>query len=177
VAEVNLWGDAIPAWLGAIGTCGATGFAVFIAWHERKRAEKAEAERDELREAAHAGVASRVAGWLEETQREPRNGLDFDRRESWRANVKNASDQAVLNVKAYVVHHDGSQADLLGEWAVVPPLETVYSDAEVMVQGFNEKPYLRLTFEDPAGRRWVRGELGRLSPAPTEEAAPATPDA
>lgn len=161
---VSVWGEAIPQWLAAIGTCAATGFAVWVAYSERKRAKDAERERDGWREAAQAGVASRVAGWMEPTPRPESRGYDFGRRESWRAYVKNAADQAVLNVKAYVVHHDGAYEHLLGEWAVIPPMETVHADEEVVVQQFNEKAYLKLTFEDPAGRGWERGELGRLSP-------------
>lgn len=158
-----MWSEAVPNWLTAVGTIGATAVAVWLAWHERVRAEIAERERDDLREAAQAEVASRVAGWMEPTPREPRRGIDFERRESWRTIVKNASEQAVLNVRAFVVHHDGAEQTALAEWDVIPPLETVEVDRERIVVGYNEKPYLLLRFEDPAGRRWERGELGRLS--------------
>lgn len=166
VSDLSFWGEIAPNWIAAVGTAGATSVAVYLAWQERRRAERAEAERDELREAAVAGVASRVAGWLTETpvsdeDRRFRTFRDAER-EQWRAVVKNASDQAILNVKAYAVHSDGGHLVRIGDWPVVPPLETVHEDYSGQIIGYNEKPYLRVTFEDPEGRRWVRGDKGRL---------------
>lgn len=166
VSDLNFWGEIAPNWVAAVGTAGATSVAVYLALQERRRAERAEAERDELREAAVAGVASRVAGWLTKTpvSEQDRRFMTFAEAvgERWRAVVKNASDQAILNVKAYAVHSDGGQVVRIGDWPVVPPLETVHEDYEGQILAYNEKPYLRVTFEDPEGRRWVRGEAGRL---------------
>lgn len=163
---MSFWGEVAPAWLGAIGTVGATSVAVYLAWQERRRAEVAESERDSLRDAAASLVASRVAGVLEKT---PVVAVPTRLRhlgdgppESWRAAVTNGADQTVTGVKAWVVHADGGKRDLLGSWAAIPPGQTLRHDEEVAVEQYNEAPYLLLTFTDADGRIWSRGADGVL---------------
>src|SRR5690349_1543197 len=149
-----------------------------LAWQERRRAEKAEQERDDLRHEITSGVASRVAGRMELTPRKEPSGprrFGDTHRESWRAVVKNGSDQAVTNVKGYAVHSDGGVYDLLGSWPVIPPEETVYADEEVSVRGYNETPYFLLVFTDPEGRRWSRGQDVRAVVVQDDEWPPTSP--
>ena len=171
MADVSVWGQAVPAWMAAMGTCFATAFAVYVAWREQKNRKTAEAERDELREAAQAGVASRVAAWMEQTSLDHRDRFGLVDRDILRVRVRNASDQAVVNVKAVVIYHDGHQSDVVGEWSIIPPLETFQNDQTLAMVGYNERPFLRLSFEDPAGRHWVRGGDGHLTLATNDDSA------
>lgn len=154
------WGD-IPSWLGAVGTIGATSVAVWLAAMERNRAVEAERERDQLRDLAQGEVASRVVAWLEEA---PAKGQrTFLRPAIWRVMVQNGSDQPVLNICASIVHGDGQHKQWIKDWNVIPPLHTVHADQETELQSLNEQPYVALSFEDPMGRQWHRGERGQLT--------------
>lgn len=166
-----MWGEAIPAWLAAVGTVGTAGLSVVLAWSEHKRADRAESERDALREAMEQGVASRVAGWLSRApRREGQGPRRFgDSYESWRANVKNGADQVIRDVRAYVVHSDGALVDRVHTWDIVPPGEVVSENHNGNVVGYNETPYLRVTFTDPSGRRWCRGLGGALAIATDDD--------
>ena len=164
MASISFWGEAVPNWVSALGTVGALVAAIALALMERSRAEAAEGERDRLRTELDSVVASRVAGRFERVPTEIRTGEHFRwaTPETWRVIVRNASDQVVADVKAYLVHADGGKKELVGSWDVVPPLDTVQTDRAMLVEVYNEEPYLVLTFSDPTGRRWSRGEHGRL---------------
>jgi hypothetical protein len=159
----DFWGQALPAWLTAVGTVGATISALVLARSERRRAEAAEAERDGLRAAMEVGVASRVAGWLEPIPHDPyAKPRQLGPRPTMRAVVKNGSDQAIRDVRASVVHHDGVHWEAVAEWVVLAPQERESADVQFEIVNFNERPYLEVEFTDPAGRRWARGVEGQL---------------
>lgn len=164
--ELSFVGEVLPNWLAAIGTVGATAVAVYLAWVEKRRADAAENQRDDLIEAERVRVASRVGGRLERLPDEVPVGprwRDRDRRpESWRVHVKNGSDQTITDVQAYAIHSDGTHQERLASWKAIPPGEAVQADEEIRLQQYNETPWLLLRFTDPTGRRWEQGESGAM---------------
>lgn len=162
------WGD-IPGWVSAVGTGAATGFAGFVAWRESKRAAKAEGERDALRREQIRDQASKVVAWT--TRSEDQRGNVRFAQVIWRVTAKNVSTEPVFAVKAEIVHGDGYHHVVLEEWDVLPPLDEVHHEVTNEINGYDKRPYVRLTFTDAAGRRWQRGEGGRLTEVSADESA------
>lgn len=162
---MSLWQDvdlgSLPDWLAAVGTIAAAWVAVILAKREGQRAERAEAERDALRREQAREQAAKVVAWMEP----PLRNLTTVSTRGWRVVARNVSDEPVFAVEAEVVHADGYEHVILEEWDVLPPRGDVERFFRQDVKARSERPYVVLTFTDAAGRRWRRGERGRLEEA------------
>lgn len=158
---------SLPDWLAAVGTVAAAWVAVVLAMREGDRAKRAEAERDGLRRERNREQAGKVVAWMVDAEIPPPGGrgMVFGTRQGYRVIARNVSDEPVFAVKAEIVHGDGFEHTVLEEWDVLPPQGEVAQVITNQINAYNERPYVTLTFTDAAGRRWRRGQAGRLKEA------------
>ena len=151
------WGD-VAGWLQGFGSLFALGFAA-AAVVVTRRTYRIESERDgvnaEAREAQAAftrrAQAALVSAWW-----------GSDRRGTWGAFVRNASETPVYQAYLTVVGADDRSDGHKSHYLVVPPGEAHFTpiDSDAAAPAARR---VKLSFTDAAGVRWLRNQYGRLT--------------
>lgn len=161
---MSVWAEAVPNWLAAVGTISATGVAVWLAWGERRRADAAEDERDDLRAWRETETSRKVVGWLDWVEGEQTSLSGSPIGGHWQITVANGSDDPIRTVIANAAHYDGKtdNKDLVGFWTAIPGRDKVVDRVTETLGNFDEPPTVTIQFTDARNRTWERHEYGDL---------------
>lgn len=170
VSRMDVWADAVPNWLVALGTLGAVTVALWIALRDMRRQDAADGKARDAEE-----ERSRAAVTIEEARRRAQAELVI----GWAEVSTTEHPDYVPGVGAFYANYSGRpvfevRIEVLGEMtgkgladlhlAVLPPGDEADMIDLGLADEHEEEARVVMSFRDLAGRRWKRFQDGLLQP-------------
>lgn len=167
---MDVWADAVPNWLVALGTLGAVTVALWIALRDMRRQDAADGKARDAEE-----ERSRAAVTIEEARRRAQAELVI----GWAEVSTTEHPDYVPGVGAFYANYSGRpvfevRIEVLGEMtgkgladlhlAVLPPGDEADMIDLGLADEHEEEARVVMSFRDLAGRRWKRFQDGLLQP-------------